>query len=81
MTKTAAAARDRRRPANDAVLTTVMVELLSMRTRLSRGLARTHDARKLYAVDAKGDRSSAIIRKMSAYKFLGIATSAIWNAT
>jgi hypothetical protein len=34
-------------------------ELLSIRTHLSHRLARTHDARTLYAVDAKGGGSSA----------------------
>jgi hypothetical protein len=53
-----------------------------IRTHLSRGLAGTHEARTLYAVDAKGGgRSSAIIRKMSANRFRGMATYAIWNAT
>jgi len=59
-----------------------MTELLGIWTHFSRGLARTHDARTLYAVDAKGGgRRSAIIRRMSAKRFLGMATSAIWRAT
>ena len=38
--------------------------------------------RTLYAVDAKGGgRSSAIIRKISANRSRGMATSAIWKAT
>jgi len=50
-----------------------MDELLSIRKCLSRRFARTHYARTLYAAHAKGGgRSSAIIRKMSANKFLGI---------
>ena len=53
-----------------------------IKAHLSRQLARTHDARTLYAVDDKGGaRNSAIIRKMSANKLRGMATSAIWKAT
>jgi hypothetical protein len=53
-----------------------------IRTHLSRGLAGTHDARTLYAVDAKGGgRSSPIIHKMSANRSDGMATSAIRKAT
>jgi hypothetical protein len=52
--------------------------LLVISTILSRPLAGTHDARTLYAVDAKGgDCSSAIIQKMSANMFRGTATTAI----
>ena len=57
-------------------------ELLSIWTHFSRGFARTHDARTLYAVDVKGGgRTSAIIRKMSANRPRGMATSAIWKTT
>ena len=78
----AVGAQDGGRPAKDAVLTTVVLEWLSMRTRLSRGLARTYDARTPYAMAAKGGgRSSAIIRRMSENRLLGMATSAIWKAT
>jgi len=56
--------------------------LLTIWTHLSHGSAGSLDARTLYAVDAKGSgRSSAIIRKISSNRFLGIATSAIWKAT
>ena len=42
----------------------------------------TQHNRTLHAGDGSGfGRNSAIIRKMSANKVLGIATSAIWNAT
>jgi len=42
----------------------------------------THDTRTHYAVDVTGGgRSSAISRRMSAKRFLGIATSAIWKTT
>ncbi len=59
-----------------------MAELVVICTRLSRGSAPTHDARTLCALDAKGGgRSPAIIRKLSAKKFLGTATSAGWKAT
>jgi hypothetical protein len=59
-----------------------MDELLVIWIHFSRWLARTHDTRTLYAVDAKGGgRSSAIIRKMSTKRFRGMATSAIWKAT
>src|SRR5580704_6215846 len=45
-------------------------------------LSRTHDNRTPYAVEvAGGGRSSAISRKMSANRFLGMATSAIWKVT
>jgi hypothetical protein len=45
-------------------MTKEMAKLPVIWTRLSRRLARTHDARTLYAVDAKGGgRSSAIIRR------------------
>ena len=45
-------------------------------------LARTRNERTLYALDVTGgDRGSAIIRGMSANRFRGMATSAIWNAT
>jgi hypothetical protein len=43
---------------------------------------RKRDNRTLYAVDVTGGgRSSAINRRMSAKRFFGMATSAIWNAT
>ena len=45
-------------------------------------LAQTHDTRPLHAGDGSGfGRNSAIIRRMSANRFLGMATSAIWKAT
>ena len=45
-------------------------------------LCRTHNNRAPYAVEvAGGGRSSAINRRMSAKRFFGMATSAIWNAT
>ena len=45
-------------------------------------LCRTHNNRTPYAVEvAGGGRSSAINRRMSAKRFFGMATSAIWNAT
>jgi len=57
-------------------------ELPVIWTHVSRGLAQTHGARMLYAVDAKGgDRSAAIIRKISANRIRGMATSAIWKTT
>ena len=78
----AAGAQDGGRPAEAAVPTREIANLPVVWTCLSRRLARTHDARTLYAVDAKGGgRSSATIRKMSANKFLGMATSASWKAT
>jgi hypothetical protein len=49
-----------------------------IKTHLSRGLARNSEQQTPYAVDATGGgRNSAISRKMSANKFLGMATSAI----
>src|ERR1700720_1997460 len=43
---------------------------------------RKRDNRTLYAVDVTGgDRSSATSRRMSANRFRGMATSAIWKAT
>jgi ATP-dependent protease HslVU (ClpYQ) peptidase subunit len=42
----------------------------------------TGDTRTPYAVEAMGDgRNSAMSRKISANRFRGIETSAIWNAT
>ena len=77
-----AGAQDGGRPAEADVLTREIANLPVIWTHLSRRLARTHDARTLYAVDAKGGgRSSAIIRKMSANRSRGMATSAIWKAT
>jgi hypothetical protein len=59
-----------------------MTELLVIWTQFSRGLARTRDARMLYAMEAKGGgRSSAIIRKIWANRSRGMATSAIWKTT
>ena len=58
------------------------VEFSLIETHLSCKLERTHDNRTPYAVDVTGGgRSSAISRRMSAKRFLGMATSAIWNAT
>ena len=49
-----------------------------IQTHLSREYHRTRNCRTHYAVDATGGgRSSAIIRRMSAKRFLGMATSAI----
>jgi hypothetical protein len=57
-------------------------KFLGIWTHLSRGFARTHDARTHYAVDAKGGgRSLAIIRKISANRYGGMATSANRKAT
>jgi hypothetical protein len=54
------------------------VEFSLIETHLSCELERTHDNRTLYAVDrSDGGRNSAISRKMSANRFLGMATSAI----
>jgi len=45
-------------------------------------LARTHDTRTAHAVDVTGGgRNSEIIRRISANRFRGIATSTIWKAT
>jgi hypothetical protein len=53
-------------------------EISVIKTHLSPEFARTHDDRTLYAgTGSGGDRSSAIIRRMSAKRFLGMATSAI----
>src|SRR5256885_8709741 len=58
------------------------VEFSLIETHLSCKLERTHDNRTRYAVDVTGGgRSSAISRRMSAKRLLGMATSAIWNAT
>jgi len=70
------------RPDEAGVLKRKIASLPVIWTRLSRRFARSHDARALYAVDAKGcDRSSAIILKMSANRPRGMATSASWKAT
>ena len=54
------------------------VELSLIETHLSCELERTHDNRTLYAVDrSDGGRNSEISRRMSANRFLGMATSAI----
>ena len=72
--ESAAGAQDGGRPAEAAVATRDMDELLSIRTHLSRGLARTHEARTLYAVEAKGGgRSSAMAFDKSATSALGPA--------
>jgi hypothetical protein len=39
------------------------------------------DMQTPYVFDIRGGRSSAISRRMSAHRFLGMATSAIWKAT
>jgi hypothetical protein len=55
-------------------------ELLVIWTHVSRGLAQTHAARTLYAVDAMGGgHSSQNIRKMSQNRFPGMATSVSWK--
>jgi hypothetical protein len=57
-------------------------EFSVIEARLSRDFCRKARHRTLYAVDRSGgDRSSAINRRMSPKRFLGMATSAIWNAT
>jgi hypothetical protein len=54
------------------------VEFSLIETQLSCELERTHDNRTLYAVDrSDGGRNSAISRRMSANRFLEMATSAI----
>ena len=59
-----------------------MPNLLSSRRISSVGFARTHDNPRLHAgAGSGGGRSSAISRRMSSNKSLGMATSAIWNAT
>jgi hypothetical protein len=76
----AAGAQDGGRPAEAHHLTREIANSTFIWTRLSRRSARTHDARTLYAVDAKGGgRSPAIIRKMSANRSHGMATSAKWK--
>jgi len=78
----AAGAKYGGRRAGAVVLTKEMANLLVIWTHVSRGLARAHDPRSLYPVDAKGGgRSSAISRNISANRSRGMATSAIWNAT
>ena len=58
------------------------IVLSVIKTHLSRGFRRTRDNRTHYPVDVTGGgRNSAISRRMSANRFLGMATSAIWNAT
>src|ERR1700719_1450599 len=58
------------------------VEFSLIQTHLSCNAERTLGNRTPYAVDVTGGgRSSAISRRMSAKRFLGMATSAIWNAT
>jgi hypothetical protein len=75
-------AQDGGRPAETDVLAREIANLPVIRTRLSRRLARTHDARTLHTVDAKGgDCGSLIIREMSAKRSRGMATSAIWKTT
>ena len=79
-TETASEAQDGGRPASARLPTREIAKLPVIRTHFSRRLARTHDARTLYAVDANsGGRGSAIIRKMSANRFRGMATSPKWK--
>jgi hypothetical protein len=59
-----------------------MLCLPSSRTHLSHGLHRTHDNRTPYAVDVTGGgRSSAINRRMSVNRFLGMGRVAEGNFT
>ena len=82
MAESSKEAHDGGRAAATAVPPWDFNELLSIRTHLSHGSARTHDVHTCYAVDTKsGGRSSAIIRRMSANRSRGMATSAIWKAT
>jgi hypothetical protein len=56
------------------------VEYSLIETHLSCELERMHHNRTLYAVDRSDcGRSSAMSRKMSPNRILGIATSAIWK--
>jgi hypothetical protein len=60
----------------------ILPNLLSSRRTSPLDFARTRNTRTPYPVDAAGGgRNSAIIRKMSANRFRGMATSAIWKAT
>jgi hypothetical protein len=53
---------------------TRIVELIVIKTHISRALARTHDDRTLHAgAGSGGGRSSAIIRRMSAKRYRGMA--------
>jgi len=59
-----------------------IVNVSFIKAHLSREFERTHDTWTPYAVDATGGgRNSLICCKMSANRFRGIATSAIWKAT
>src|SRR5208337_4369132 len=59
-----------------------IIAVAVIRAHLSLGFRRTHDTGTLHAVELSGGgRSSAISRKTSANRFLGMATSAIWKAT
>jgi hypothetical protein len=59
-----------------------MAIFLSFRRTSPMSLARTHDNRTHYAgAGSGGGLSSAIICRMSANRFRGMATSAIWKAT
>src|SRR5208282_5716420 len=59
-----------------------MPKFLSSRRKSLVIFDRTRDNGTHYAVDVTGGgRSSAMSRRMSANRFLGIATSAIWKAT
>jgi hypothetical protein len=59
-----------------------MPKFLSSRRKSPVVFNRTHDNRTRYVVDiTNGGRNSAISRRMLAKRFLGMATSAIWNAT
>jgi hypothetical protein len=65
-----------------AVAREEMPSLLSSRRKSPVGFDRTRNNGTHYAVDVTGGgRSSAINRRMSAKRFLGMATSAIWNPT
>jgi hypothetical protein len=68
----AAGAQDGGRPGEVAVLIREIANLPVIWTRLSRRLARTHDTRTLYALDAKGGgRSLKIVHKMPGTSGLG----------
>jgi hypothetical protein len=75
-------ARDRCWDMPKAIGAPKMRILLSSRRMSPVGFDRTHYNRTHYAADVSGGgRSSAMRRSMSENRFLGIATSAIWNAT
>jgi hypothetical protein len=57
-------------------------EYSAIKTHVSRGFSGTRCDRMYYPVNVTdGRRNSPINRRMSATRFLGMATSAIWNAT